>query len=252
MPDHHTQPVWLFIATQPSSGSTLLADLLFSIPGVGCLEPRAEGQWLIPDLIANTQRWDPSFPADFSEVRRLWTKAAFDKARGSRVIVEKSPPNLCRMSRLLDAFSDRPTHLLLLTRDPFAMVQSWMSRYPRGHLLKVWFPETHNKNGDMLDFYRLLGRLCGERFAMLESLRSRSDGWISYEAMVRNPIASVRSITRDLEGFEDFEADSSALSVLGNRNALMRAELTAESEDAIRQGLAPFAASVEVFGYSLD
>ncbi len=246
------KPAWLFIGTQPSSGSTLLADLLTSVPGFGRIETRAEGQWLTPELFDGQHRWNPDAPANLEQVKTIWLEAAEARAKDASVIVEKSPPNLCRMRRLMEAFSDTPHSLVQLTRHPLALCASWARRYSPEVVQANWLPEGEDEFPDAAAYFRRLGTICGERYEMLEVLRGASDLRITYEDLVRDPVSAVRAVT-GLFGEAGLDADVQleTADITDKNRALINA-LSQETKAWITEGLAPFAAPIEGFGYSIE
>ncbi|MCG6902507.1 MAG: hypothetical protein LJE68_07475 [Rhodobacter sp.] len=243
---------WLFVATQPSSGSTLLGNLLVTLPGAARIEPRAEGQWLIPDLVEGRNRWNPDAPHSFAELRAVWLREARSNSRDARVIIEKSPPNLCRMRRLMAAFADMPQVLVLLTRDPFAICASWTRRYPPRVVVDAWCPAPPKPINDARDYFRLLGCICGERFAMLHGLRDICDHWNACEDLVGDAVAVVQGIAKRCAGLGLPDAAHPAFREVHDRNPALRAGLAPEAGRWIAEGLAPFRVSVQAFGYSAD
>ena len=162
---------WLFVATLPNSGSTALAGFLDSAPRAVKLAPDGEGQGLVPEMSAPARRWDPATPLDFGLVRAVWIDRALRAGPGPRLVIEKSPPNLCRFRALLAAFADMPSTVIRFTRDPYAVCASWARRYPPGMLARDWHPELAGRMTGEAAYFRTLGGHCGKQIALLAAPR---------------------------------------------------------------------------------
>jgi hypothetical protein len=123
------QPHFLFILTPPYAGSTALAELINSSPRTMFLEPRAEGQWLVPGM-CTPGRWDAQHPMNYASIRAVWLQRyQWVRAlvgRSVDVVVEKSPPNMLRMTALMALFER--VSLLASNRDPYANCASILYR----------------------------------------------------------------------------------------------------------------------------
>ena len=127
---------WLLLLAFPNGGSTAMAKLLLTAPGAIALNGGAEGQWLVPEMSAPRVRWDPNSDFDYEAIRERWLAAA-ELAAGplTRIplVIEKSPPNMCRYQRIIGMLDGMKTDLVVMTRDPFATCASWHARYgPEG------------------------------------------------------------------------------------------------------------------------
>jgi hypothetical protein len=248
---------WLFVATLPNSGSTALAGFLASAPRTVRLAPDGEGQWLLPDLDAAGRRWDPDLPVDFDLVRAVWIDEALKAGPGPRLVIEKSPPNLCRFRPLVAAFRGMPTTVLRFTRDPYAVCASWSRRYDAAGLARMWDPDLAGTLGDEARFYRALGRICGERMAMLADLADLADLDIAYETLTDRPAEALGALAAAVPLLAGADAAATvrvknyAPQSLVNMNAAQVGKLSPAQLDRITEGLAPHAAAVEALGYAL-
>jgi hypothetical protein len=249
---------WLFVATLPNSGSTALAGLLDSAPRTVRLTARGEGQWLLPEMCAPGRRWDPAAPLDLGRVRRVWSRhARAGLALGPRLVIEKSPPNLCRFRALLDAFADMPVGVLRFTRDPYAVCASWARRYPPAKIVVDWAPELAGRIDGEEAFFRALGAICGQRMRLLAGLEDCSDLDLSYEALTADPAASASALAGAFPLLSGLDPQVSvavkdyAPQRLRNRNAEQVAALSPRQLAAITDGLEPHAAAVMALGYRL-
>jgi hypothetical protein len=126
--DPGRQPHFIFIITPPNSGSTALAQLINTSSRSMLLRPNGEGQWLIPGM-CEADRWDPEKAIDYESVRAVWLSAyQAQLALNSSVcaVIEKSPPNMVRIHRLIELF-DRVS-LLAINRNPYANCSSIFHR----------------------------------------------------------------------------------------------------------------------------
>lgn len=114
------QPHFLFILTPPYSGSTLLAKILVTSRKIGLLTDNGEGQRIVPGMFEEG-RWNPEKIIDYDIVKNIWlVKFQEQLARGKdiQVIVEKSPPNMVRIEKLIKLFDN--VSLLANIRNPYA------------------------------------------------------------------------------------------------------------------------------------
>lgn len=109
---------YLFILSPPFSGSTVLWRLLQTSMQVSALPD--EGQKL-PELEAmmRAEPWNPEREFDWQRVGEVW-HSYWDLDRP--VLLEKSPPHLCRFRALDAAF--QPAWYILLLRDPLATCEA--------------------------------------------------------------------------------------------------------------------------------
>ncbi len=248
---------WLFIATLPNSGSTALAGLLASAPGAVTLTERAEGHGLIPQFSAPGRRWDPNAPMDLGLVRAVWIDRALRLGGPGCLVVEKSPPNLCRFRRVLDAFGDMPTSVLRFSRDPYAVCASWAKRYSPDQIVAEWDPALAGRLGDADAFYAALGGICGRRMAMLAELGDVSDVDVTYEALTENPgdgAARLAAAVPRLAGIDPnavVAVKDYAPQTIRNMNAEQIATLSDRQIERIGFGLRPYAPALERLGYRL-
>ena len=253
---------WLFVATLPNSGSTALASLLDSAPGAARLHPRGEAQWLVPELVAPGTRWNPAAAVDLGLVRAVWLDRALalgptaGPVAGRRLVVEKSPPNLCRFRAVVGAFSDMPVHVVRFTRDPYAVCASWARRYDPAKVAAVWDAPLPAEGGARPSC-ATLGDICGRRMAMLAALADISDADVAYENFADDPTAALAGLVTAIPALAG--ADPRAVvavkdyapQVVRNMNADQVARLTAREIAAIGAGLRPYAAAVAALGYAL-
>lgn len=123
------EPTFLFVLTPPNSGSTALANLLATSPKVALLRGNGEGQWLVPGMMS-PERWDAEMFVDYASVKATWLKQyqrILSDGQDIEIVVEKSPPNLVRISKLAAQFDH--TAFLAINRDPYANCSSCLYRY---------------------------------------------------------------------------------------------------------------------------
>lgn len=255
--DHRPDVKWLLIGTFPNGGSTAVASFLAQSASVTRLTSNGEGQWLRPDMSAPGKRWRPDHKVNYDLMRQVWLSRVASNG-DSRIIVEKSPPNICRMDKIIKALAPMPVRLLLISRDPFATCASWNKRYGRNILTRTWGPELKGKIDRDEDYFCALGRLYGERARMLVALEARADARIAYETFTEAPETLINTAARlypelsDIEGtaavaVKDYEAQP-----LQNMNARQINLLTADQLGFIRNGLRPFEPAIAALGYSTD
>lgn len=247
---------WLFILTLSNAGSAALANLLETSKHVVKLESRGEGQWLVPSMSAPAKRWDPDYHPNYAVVRAIWLDRVA-RMRGGEpvVVVEKSPPNLCRYEALTDAFAAMKTSVFTLSRDPYAVCASWRARYGPESVARDWGYKTAGKRP--LDFLELLGRIWIERARLLDAARRKYDAHIRYEDLCANPAATLARIARKIPAVADADPAAAvavkdhARQPLRNMNDQQIATLAPAEIEAVSAGLRHAPEIVEAFGYAI-
>lgn len=192
---------WLFVLTFPNGGSTALAKLLMSASASRELTPNAEGQWLIPSLSAKGRRWDSSHEVWQRKLRACWLNELDLMESEPIVVIEKSPPNLCRYNYLLSAFSEMKHSLITFTRDPYAVCASWHKRYGAEGIIRDWYPGSGLKINSEGDYVRFLGEIWLERARMILAARKDSVLDLNYETFtgdVNGQVDTLRSLIPEL------------------------------------------------------
>jgi hypothetical protein len=253
---------WLLMLTFPNGGSTALAKLLLSAPGTIALNPRIEGQWLDSAMSAPGARWDPATPLDYNAIRDRWIEAANQAAAdvslhdNTPLVVEKSPPNMCRYRAILGMLAGMKTHVVVLTRDPFATCASWHVRVDAERIASNWGwvgePPT-----DDASYFRALGRIWLRRARYLQLARPEAIHWMRYEDVADHPAEALAALGTRIPRLA--AADEGALLAvkdyplqpLRNMNRDQLAILMPPQIDAIASALAEAPALMAQFGYAM-
>ncbi|MFK8041803.1 sulfotransferase family protein [Congregibacter sp.] len=178
------QHQYLFILSPPYSGSTALWQLLKTSSQVSALPD--EGQKL-PELrkMMRENPWDPSTIFDWNLISTIWHQYWDPK---KPVLLEKSPPHLCRVEAILEHF--QPAEFILLMRDPLAICEA-----------------LHRRNG-------MPWEAAAERWTYwLElHLKAREEQSCShllyYEDMVADPSSTFRALAEWLPSLQDVDYKS--------------------------------------------
>ena len=119
---------YLFILSPPFCGSTLLTEIISTSKSVSCNNNIGlrEGQHLplAHNLLFNDDRWDPNKKIDWIRIKEIWHKY-WDRSKD--ILLEKSPPNICRTKDIDKVFQN--SKYICLTRNPYAQIQSNIRRY---------------------------------------------------------------------------------------------------------------------------
>ena len=248
---------WLFVATLPNAGSTALAQLLLTGSRVTTLEENGEGQWLTFDARQPSKRWKSRARINYGAMRTLWLDRLSDRKSRRMLVIEKSPPNLVRMRRVLETFDDMPTRLIRLTRDPYAVCASWAKRYGPSRVAEDWGEPTGEMVWGSREFFTALGRIYGERLKRLAELKRRSSFDLRYEDLTADPVSALEPLKQSEPLLADIDA-SAKLAVkdyeprpLENMNERQIGKLTSAQIAGISAGLQPFAEHLPAFGYEL-
>ena len=247
---------WLFVATFANGGSTALAKLLVSAPGAVMLHESGEAQWLVPAMTADGQAYDPETSFDWDEVRRIWLGELENKPQPS-VVVEKSPPHLVRMRKVLAAFADMPCVLVRLTRDPYAVCASWAKRYSPAKLASDWGAPTAGLDPEDAAYFEQLGCLYGERARYMVEFDDVTDLTLSYEDLAEDPAAALAPLVERLPLLAQVDPEAKIAikdyppQRLENMNARQIARLTPDQRGAVATGLAPYGDAIAELGYTV-
>jgi hypothetical protein len=122
------EPHFLFLITPPYSGSTAIAKVLNTGSRTMLLHHTGEGQLLIPAL-AGRRRWRADMFVDYESIRAIWLTKYHEVNEivgGIEAVIEKSPPNMVRIDRICEMFSNYS--FLANNRNPYAICASTLYR----------------------------------------------------------------------------------------------------------------------------
>lgn len=249
---------WLFLLTPPNSGSTALARLLLSSPGVVGLNEVAEGQWLVPQMRAPAARWDPAHPMPYRLIRAAWLqKLRKIRPRGPVLVVEKTPANLCRHRELSAAMAPMPTHLVTLIRNPYATISSWNQRYGLEVMTHEWDPRGAEARGSEEAYFDFMTTIWLERARLLLAARDDALVNVCYESFVADPAETVRLLTEAIPALAGVDAAASirvkhyAPQPIRDMNPKQIDQLTETQVAAIGRRLETDRPTVEALGYEI-
>ena len=179
---------YLFILSPPFCGSTLLTEIISTSKNVSCNNNIGlrEGQHLpkAHNLLFTEDRWDPNKKIDWNRIKKIWDKY-WDKSKS--ILLEKSPPNICRANNIDIVFSN--SKYICLIRNPYAQIQSNIRRYNTDVV------EATEKYISYLKFQR----------NNIETLENTLV--ISYEELADNPLKTKEKISSFLPLLEDINID---------------------------------------------
>jgi hypothetical protein len=253
---------WLLMLTFPNGGSTAIAKVLLTAPGTIALNARLEGQWLDPAMSAPGARWDPDTPLDYTAIRDRWIEAANQAAADAPplghapLVIEKSPPNMCRYRSILGMLAGMKTHVIVLTRDPFATCASWHLHVGAERVARNWGwvgePPT-----DDASYFRALGRIWLRRARYLQEARAEATHWMRYEDVADHPAEAIAALGSRIPRLAAanhgvlLAVKDYRLQPLRNTNRDQIATLTPPQIDAIASALAEDPALMVQFGYNM-
>ena len=113
----------LFILSPPFCGSTLLTEILSTSRNLSFNNNIGlkEGQHLpeTHNILFTQDRWNPNKKIDWLVIKSIWNKY-WDRSKD--ILLEKSPPNICRAENINDVFNN--SKYICLIRNPYAQIQS--------------------------------------------------------------------------------------------------------------------------------
>lgn len=244
-----TEPHFLFILTPPYSGSTMLAHVLNSAQGTAFLTRNAEGQWLVRGL-STADRWERQKVIDFQSVRAVWLQRVQliqDLVQHVDLIIEKSPPNLVRIDRLIEIF---PNHsLLVYNRDPYA------------HCSSVLYREYPLQNQHKNKRSQIISSLAKDWMMRSNWLKKWIDKWqpmfFTYEAFCAEPATCVARLSETIPLLQTIDInkkikikDYQKQGII-NMNDVQISRLSQEDMNIISNVLAEDPALLSFFGYHI-
>jgi hypothetical protein len=253
---------WLLLLTFPNGGSTAIAKLLLTAPGTIALNPRVEGQWLVPAMSAPGARWDPATRLDYDDIRARWIEAARQAAAAAApherpsLVIEKSPPNMCRHQAITAMLGGMKTYVVVLTRDPFATCASWHVRVGVERVARNW-GWAGEAPTDEAGYFRALAEIWMRRARYLESALVGAVHWLRYEDFADRPAETLAGLSQKIPRLS--AADPGAvvavkdykLQPLRNMNREQIAILNQRQTEAISAALAQDPGLIRRFRYDV-
>jgi hypothetical protein len=180
------EPHFLFILTPPNSGSTAFVQLLNTSCRTMLLQPRGEGQWLIPGL-CQSDRWNPNKDVNYRSVQAVWLsrfQAIKRLVNNVDVVIEKSPPNMMRINEISSNF--KSYSLLAINRDPYASIASSLFR---------WYDVENMNDDERISALTYLGDTWIKRSKTIrEHILGINIQMITYEEFCNDPYAAMNKI----------------------------------------------------------
>jgi len=255
--NHRSDVQWLFILTFPNGGSTALAKLLLTAAQTTALTDDAEGQWLIPSLSRAGDRWNERFHVSERKIRAVWLNKVRRQCTGPALVVEKSPPNMCRFRELLSAFEGMKTYLMTFSRDPYATCASWHRRYGPEAIVRDWKPEFAHRISNEGEYFEMLGDIWIERAKMLYDARERSIMNIRYEDFAEDTPTVLKSLgvnvpqLRDISPTAEVRVKDYQPQAIVNMNEKQIALLSKSQMESLSRSLARGSDMLKAFGYEI-
>ncbi|NBC26851.1 MAG: sulfotransferase family protein [Bacteroidetes bacterium] len=247
--DRNDQPHFLFIVTPPFSGSTALCKLLNSGNRTMLLHERGEGQWLVPGLCSD-DRWESEMTVDVSSVKASWISRYQEIKKlvsAVDVVIEKSPPNMMRLEKLVDCFDD--VSLLANNRNPYANCASILYRNFDTRSL------SRDERLSTLD--RLAADWLHRSRKILSLIQHFDIPLITYEQFCEDPSSVIDlldfpdAVTESIDPHATIEVKDYGAIPVSNQNHRQISQLTAEDIRAISSRLRKERDLLHDFGYCL-
>lgn len=247
--DENDQPHFLFIITPPYSGSTALSELINTSHRTMILQPKGEGQWLVPGL-CEKGRWNPEKEVNYLSVKSTWLSSYQRVSRLTQnvdVVIEKSPPNMMRMEQLSSQFRDYS--FLANNRNPYANCASILYRNHNASNMSPY------KRKEVL--YDLAQKWIMRSEKIKELMSTLGAPLLTYEEFCNNP-SSVIGILNTPNGVSESINPNASVKVkdykpqaISNQNERQISKLDDEEIDHISESLNSSKQLLEFFGYRL-
>lgn len=253
---------WLLLLSFPNGGSTAMARILLTAAGTIALTPNAEGQWLVPAMSAPRARWDPNNSLDYDDIRTRWMEAArrtaatVERNPTPYLVIEKSPPNMCRYRNIISMLQGKTTYVVVMTRDPFATCASWHLRYGPEILERDWGWPAEHPIGEA-EYFRALAEIWLKRAEYLDTAREDAIDWIRYEDLSDRPHDVISAVARRVPRLRSMNPDANIevknypVQRLRNMNQEQISTLSAKHLEAIAVGLERKPELVARLGYDI-
>lgn len=130
-------PKFIFLLTQPNSGSTVIAKYITNNESIGSLTHNAEGHRLVNGLYSTYQnRWNSNYPDSYLKylsIKSTYKKSFYknNKRKNIEFIFEKSPTNIVRYKKLAKLFDKNI--ILINFRNPYANILSQLKRFKKNN-----------------------------------------------------------------------------------------------------------------------
>jgi hypothetical protein len=253
---------WLLIFAFPNGGSTAIAKLLLTAEGTMALNEQIEGQWLVPAMSQPRIRWNPESTLDLDDIRSRWLMAARDRVERLSVdtqrplIIEKSPPNMCRYEKIVSMLAGMKTYSVVMSRDPYATCASWHVRVGFENIDRNWgWPA--DRPSDERSYFKALGNIWLQRAGYLSRIRAQAVHWMRYEDFAAQPSNVVSKLADKIPLLRNVNSEAS-ISVkdypsqkVRNMNDEQVSALSQSQRKSIYSALADNPELVEYFGYEL-
>ena len=204
MPTISVTPVsYVFLLSLNNSGTTIMSQYLASHIKDSYLPPfgNNEGQ-MAPNVrrIMRKNPWDPNYKFNWTSVKAEWDSLAYKDNKTT--FIEASPPNIYRLSEILDTFTN--PKIVFSISSPYSFIASCVFNYSFKN--KVRRKQLTASEGRFIDNFDSF-------FA--DSIRRNTEQWIIRARKQRENIHSFGS-KQFLVTYEDFcSSPTTLLEVLG-------------------------------------
>ncbi len=244
-----SQPHFLFIITPPFSGSTAISQIINTSHRTMFLQPRGEGQWLIPGL-CEKDRWSPDKKVNYTSIKSVWLKRfqlVNSLTQNIDVVIEKSPPNMMRLEKISSQFDE--FSYLANNRNPYANCASILYR-----------------NNDAENLSPTQRKLILERLARDWQIRSNiikglilklKIPMITYECFCENPLSILNKLNLPDGVIETINFQTKVkvkdykIQTISNQNNRQISNLTPDEIDSVSQVLRNSKDLLKFFEYQL-
>ena len=213
------------------------------------LHPKGEGQWLIPGLCGK-DRWNSQMPINDKSIRSVWLNQyqTINSLVGSiDVVIEKSPPNMVRLEKLLSIF--KSTVVIANNRNPYANASSIPYRTMQ--------PERMSVAERSKAFKRLASNWLQLSKVILDLTSRLNIPLVTYEHFCEDPSIAIKQLPMS----EDFKASVNIHATLKvkdydsqkivNQNPRQLERLTASDIEAVSSILSTHEDLLSCFDYEI-
>ena len=227
-----------------------MAKLLDTSPQIMTFGSRGEGQWLIPGLCEH-DRWDRNKEVDYQSVKAVWLNTYQERKNDQPeidVVVEKSPPNMVRISSLASQF--KRVSFLANNRNPYA------------HCASLFFRRYQSTRRVPSAYRRVFTELARNWIVrsqiVMDAISALSVPLMTYESFCEDParILKILSLPEGVAGTIDINAEVNVKDYkaqkIANQNERQIAKLSTEQINVISSVIEPHDNIISFFGYSLQ
>lgn len=213
------------------------------------LQPRGEGQWLVPGL-CEKDRWNPEKEVNYASVKATWLSVYQQVRRLTQnvdVVIEKSPPNMMRIKQLSSQFGDYS--FIANNRDPYANCASILYRSHDADNLRP--DERQNLLKDLVKKWIMRSLKIQEIILNFNIPLLTYEDFCQNPSSVKNKLNTPSGVSESINPNANVKVKGYAPQPIANQNQRQISKLSDEEIKYISELLKSHSELLEYYGYQL-